>query len=144
MISEKTIVTVSVLLFSFLLFIGVIYLLATDVDYFINHKTTSGKLETLRDYNNKIELKISYYDEYKNADVQKEKRFKSSYRYILQRKDSNIASITYTKWFDQIFVNDVKKPKALILIFEIIMLITMAYGIKWSFYKIFFKKSNFF
>lgn len=130
--SEIKLTAVIVLVTCILLFAGLIYLLGTDLDFFINQKSGDGKFRILKALNKEIEIEIYYYDEYQSVNIKKVKRIKNNYGTKLITIDSNNVIITYTKWFDQTFVENIKKPRILILVFEIIMLFLIGGGIKWS------------
>ncbi len=120
-----------------ILFIGTVYLFATDVDFFLNKRVVNGKLKVIGETNNKIELNISYYNGYKNKSVQKAKKVSNSYRNKIEELDSNNTTIIYTKWFNQVYVSEIKKPKILILFLEVIMLFFFSIGIKGSWKELF-------
>jgi len=115
-----------------LLFTGVVYLLATDVDFFLNKQIVDGKFKIVKEVNNKIEINITYYDKYKNGNVEKTIKIGTSFRNKLQTLDSNNVTIIYTKWFNQAYISEIKKPRILILLLEIIMMLFCSLGMKWG------------
>lgn len=134
---EKKVTGIIVFVGSVLLFIGVIYLLATDIDFFLNKQFVNGNFKTLKEENNKIELSLSYYDIYRKQEVQTINKFAISYRNTLQELDSNNVTIIYTKWFKQAYISEVKSPKYLILFFEAAIALFLSMGIRWGWRELF-------
>lgn len=128
--------------FSIIIFGAVIYVLAKDLDYFIYRKSAVGTYKILSEKNNKIELKISYQDDYKDKYVYNEKKIKNSYRSVLNEIDSNKVDISYSRWFDQTYINNIKKPKIGILVIEGFMLLVMGFSIKTNWDRLFSSKKN--
>ena len=121
---------VIVLVVSFFLLFGGIYLLATDVDFFLTQQTCKGTFRMINDGNNAIRVDIKYYNTFKKIQFQRVKQFENSYRYILKKQDSNNVDIIYTKWFDQVFIKNLETPRFLILFFEALLILFSLVGIK--------------
>lgn len=134
---EKKLTAFIVFIGSMLLFMGVIYLFVTDVDFFLNKQFVHGNFKILREENNKIELSISYYDNYKKEKVQTIKKIANSYRNTLSELDSNSVTIIYTKWFNQAYISEVKSPKILILFFEVAIALFLGMGVRWGWRELF-------
>lgn len=135
---EKRVTAVIIFFGSTLLFFGVIYLLATDIDFFLNKQFVNGTFKVINEEDNKIKVSLSYYDNYRKKEMQIVKKLSNSYRNALHELDSNNVTIVYTKWFNQAYINEVKTPKMLILVFEIAIALFLSLGIRWGSLELFY------
>lgn len=116
------------------LLLGGLYVIATDLDFFITQKEAMGKFKTRAIYNKKIELEIEFSDEYREKAIKLNKKFNLNYRDNLQKLDSSHTKILYTKWFNQVYISEIKRPRIMILIIELVLLSIALIGVYSSFF----------
>jgi hypothetical protein len=134
---KKKVTAIIVFVGSIILFVGVMFLLATDIDFFLNKQFVNGDFKILKEEKNKIELGLSYYDKNRKEQVQTTQNIASSYRSRLHELDSNNVRIIYGKWFNQAYLSEIKSPRILILFFETALAFFLSMGVRWGWRELF-------
>lgn len=129
---KNKITNIVVFIFSFIFLVGILYSFYIDLIFFITKKPASGKILQVDNFESKVLLKLSYYNDYLGKEIQSTFSLqKKAAKELLndKGKDGQIP-IFYAKYYpNKIYVESINKPRLLILVFEIVMILIMVFSI---------------